>query len=122
MLGDTAVRLTATAAAECLERLGKVLTKRNKPDEAATAFLFGFFRRDYGAAGLAKIADSLTGAELVTAAVVLTLFLPCIAQFLVVWKERGWRMAIGVGACTFVSAIVVGALLSRILGWLRLPL
>ena len=92
------------------------------PSEAATAFMFGFFRRDYGAAGLMKTADSLSGVDLVTAAVVLTLFLPCIAQFLVVWKERGWRMALGIGAITFSSAILVGALLSRILEWTGLRL
>lgn len=61
------------------------------PKEAAVAFLFGFFRRDYGAAGLFDLASSgaLSLRNLVTAAVTLTLFLPCVAQFAVMWKERG---------------------------------
>ncbi len=87
------------------------------PNEAATAFLFGFFRRDYGAAGLMKVAGEggLTGTQIVVACVTLTLFLPCVAQFLIVKKERGWKMAIGMALTTFVVAISVGAGLSRLL-------
>ncbi|MCS7065578.1 MAG: ferrous iron transporter B, partial [Fimbriimonadales bacterium] len=50
------------------------------PSEAAVAFLFGFFRRDYGAAGLYQLheRDALTGNQLLVAAVVLTLFVPCV--------------------------------------------
>ena len=63
------------------------------PDEAAVAFLFGFFRRDYGAAGLYDLHGRglLTGNQLPVAAVTLTLFLPCVAQFLIMKKERGWK-------------------------------
>ncbi len=43
------------------------------PPIAADVFLFGFFRRDYGAAGLYGMYDSglLTGLQLVVAAVTL---------------------------------------------------
>ena len=55
------------------------------PKETATAFLFGFFRRDYGAAGLydLKKAGVLHGIPLVVSVITLALFLPCIAQFFV---------------------------------------
>jgi len=68
------------------------------PDEAARIFLFGFFRRDYGAAGLYDLnkAGALSGVQLVVAAVALTLFLPCIAQFLMNIKERGLKTALGI--------------------------
>lgn len=61
------------------------------PQEAAEAFLLGFFRRDYGAAGLYDLAGSglLTARQLLVAAVTLTLFVPCLAQVLVMVKERG---------------------------------
>lgn len=87
------------------------------PNEAATAFLFGFFRRDYGAAGLMKVSGEggLNGTQLVVACVTLTLFLPCIAQFMVMRKERGWKMAVGMAFTTFAVAILVGATLSRLL-------
>lgn len=68
------------------------------PVEAAKAFLFGFFRRDYGAAGLYDLAahGKLDGVQLVVSCVALTLFLPCIAQFLMNIKERGWKMGIAI--------------------------
>jgi len=93
------------------------------PIESAEVFLFGFFRRDYGAAGLDKLASehSLTPPQMLVIAVTITLFLPCIAQFLVVRKERGWGMAVGMLAFTLFFATLVGTLLARILmstGWL----
>jgi ferrous iron transport protein B len=78
------------------------------PDQAAVAFLFGFFRRDYGAAGLFDIHRQglLTGNQLAVAAITLTLFLPCIAQFLIMKKEQGLRVTLLVAA--FVLAVALG--------------
>jgi ferrous iron transport protein B len=83
------------------------------PDEAAVAFLFGFFRRDYGAAGLYDLRGVMTGAQITVAAVTLTLFLPCIAQFSVMLKERGWKTALAVTGFIFPFAFVIGWLLSK---------
>jgi ferrous iron transport protein B len=93
------------------------------PKEAAEVFLFGFFRRDYGAAGLDKMtkAHAMSGAQILVIAVTITLFLPCVAQFLIVKKERGMRMAIGMLAFTICFATLVGAGLALVLrttGWL----
>ena len=61
------------------------------PSELAAVFLLGFFRRDYGAAGLYDLSNSgaLAEKQLLVAAVALTLFLPCVAQLIVMFKERG---------------------------------
>ena len=87
------------------------------PDKTAVAFLFGFFRRDYGAAGLKVMHDAhaLVGNQLVVAAVMMTLFLPCIAQFLIMKKERGWRMTLAVSAFIVVFAYGVGWLVHSVL-------
>ncbi len=87
------------------------------PDESATAFLFGFFRRDYGAAGLYHLQENgvLTGRQLLVSAVTLTLFLPCIAQFLMMKKERGTKTALAISAIIFPFAITVGAVMNLIL-------
>jgi len=87
------------------------------PSETAVAFIFGFFRRDYGAAVLFDLARQgvLSGTSLLVAAVTLTLFVPCIAQFAVMVKERGWRTALAIGAFIFPFAFSVGALLNLIL-------
>ena len=86
------------------------------PAAAAPAFLYGFFRRDFGAAGLYDLAraGALGPAALTTAAVTITLFVPCIAQFLVMRRERGLRTAVAVLASATVVAFVVGGAV----GWL----
>lgn len=86
------------------------------PAETAAVFLFGFFRRDYGAAGLYDL--SQTGAldpiQLTVAAVTLTLFIPCVAQFLMMWKERGPKTALGMLAFITPFAFGVGFLLNLV--------
>ncbi len=78
------------------------------PDKAAVSFLFGFFRRDYGVAGFydMKKMGLLTGNQLVIASVTLTLFVPCVAQFLMNIKERG--MWVGLGLSLFVLLFSFG--------------
>jgi ferrous iron transport protein B len=94
------------------------------PKETAVAFLFGFFRRDYGAAGLYDLhnAGVLSGVPLVVAAVTLTLFVPCIAQFMITAKERGWRTAIAMALFIFPYAFFMGWLVHLILTKLGVPL
>jgi ferrous iron transport protein B len=91
------------------------------PHEAAVAFLFGFFRRDYGAAGLYDLQKSggLTLHQLIVAAITLTLFLPCIAQFLVMQKERGTKATLWISGGVFVTAFTVGYLTHLVLLWAR---
>jgi ferrous iron transport protein B len=87
------------------------------PDQAAVAFLFGFFRRDYGAAGLydMKSAGALSPNQLCVAAITMTLFLPCFAQLIVNVKERGWRMAAGMSVFILFFSFGVGYLVNLFL-------
>lgn len=87
------------------------------PPEAAKAFLFGFFRRDYGVAGLYDIQKGvgLTGPQLVVAAVALTLFLPCIAHFLMTIKEKGLKTSLAISAAVLVIAFGTAFVLSHIM-------
>jgi ferrous iron transport protein B len=87
------------------------------PPEAGTAFLFGFFRRDYGAAGLFDLARSglLSPRQLTVSAVTLTLFIPCVAQLAVMVKERGWKAAVGIVGFVFTFAFLVGFALNALL-------
>jgi len=92
------------------------------PSDAAVAFIFGFFRRDYGAAGLYDLQTKglLDARQLTVAAVTLTLFIPCIAQFLMMLKERGVRVSLLI--FFFVSFVAFGSgyLLNQLLMVTRL--
>ena len=94
------------------------------PEGASHAFLYGFFRRDFGAAGLFDLAREglLKGNSLLVAGVVMTLFVPCVAQFAVTWKERGKAMAIGMALFIFPFAFLVGFLVNTILNILGVAL
>jgi ferrous iron transport protein B len=54
------------------------------------------------------------------AAVTLTLFVPCVAQFLMMIRERGWKVALGMFAFITPFAFGAGWVLNHILrglGW-----
>ncbi len=87
------------------------------PAEASVAFVLGFFRRDYGAAGLYDLQTQglLDPRQLVVAAVVLTIFVPCVAQFIIMVKERGTKVAIAILLFVSVTAFVSGYLLNQLI-------
>ncbi len=92
------------------------------PAEAATAFMMGFFRRDFGATGLFLIAGDglLSPLQIVVSMTTITLFVPCVASVLMIAKERGAKTAAAVTALVFPLAILIGGLLGRVLefvGW-----
>lgn len=91
------------------------------PEETGVAFLFGFLRRDYGAAGLYDMRNSLSAAQTLVAVVTMTLFIPCLAQFVVAIKERGWKVALGMALFIFPFALLVGWLVSVVLRALGVP-
>jgi len=79
------------------------------PRETAAAFVVGFLRRDFGAAGLFELArhGRLTPEQIVVSMVTITLFIPCIANFFMIVKERGWKTALAIAA--FITPFALGA-------------
>ena len=94
------------------------------PRETAEAFVVGFLRRDFGVAGLYRMATEgrLDPVQIVVAAVTITLFIPCIANFFMIVKERGWRTGLAVAAFIFPFALGVGAALNLVLRSMGLAL
>lgn len=94
------------------------------PAQAAVSFLFGFFRRDYGAAGLYDLKKQglLSANQLVVACVTLTLFLPCIAQLLMNIKERGLRMGMAMSVFILIFSFSIGYLVNFSLNLLGIKL
>ncbi|MCL6634358.1 MAG: ferrous iron transport protein B [Peptococcaceae bacterium] len=84
------------------------------PREAATAFIMGIVRRDFGAAGLTDMA--LTPVQTVAALITITLFVPCIASILIIFKERSRREAAMIWGASWVVAFLVGGIVSQVYG------
>lgn len=112
-----------TGALAGLERAARpvVVGLLDLPADAAGAFLLGFLRRDYAAAGLfthyrpSIEAGTLTRTmeiEIVVALVTVTLFLPCIANFIMLLKERGARVGMAIAAFVVPFAFGTGALVN----------
>lgn len=92
------------------------------PEEATQSFIVGFLRRDYGAASLFILARQgvLDPVQIITALVTITLFMPCIANFFVVIKEHGLKIALAMGVFILPFALLVGGAVNHILrgiGW-----
>jgi len=68
-------------------------------------------------AGLYDInkAGMLTGVQLVVATVFLTLFLPCVAQFLITVKERGWKTGVGISVFILFFSFALAYTVNKIL-------
>jgi ferrous iron transport protein B len=92
------------------------------PKETTAAFIIGFLRRDYGAAGLYALAQKgvLDKIQIFVSLIVITLFVPCIAQFFVTVKERGLKNALLIAGFVFVFAFLAGGLLNHLLRYLIL--
>jgi ferrous iron transport protein B len=96
------------------------------PRQAASAFILGFLRRDYAAAGLFLHYEPFVKAgtmtrsmeiEVVVALVTITLFIPCIANFFMMVKERGWRTGLAIAAFILPFSVGVGTVLNLIMRW-----
>ena len=92
------------------------------PAEMANAFLVGFMRRDFGAV---YILDAATGVDAVlgphqilVAMVTITLFMPCIANFMVIAHEHGMKTALRMAAFIFPFAFFVGGVIHWSGRWL----
>jgi len=92
------------------------------PTQATDAFVMGFLRRDFGAAGLFALMEkgAMSPRQALVSCVVITLFIPCVANFLMSVKELGWKTGLAIAAFVFPFAVAVGGALNyvlRVTGW-----
>ncbi len=87
------------------------------PAKTTESFILGFLRRDYGAAGLFVMAQQglLNPVQTVVSLVTITLFVPCLANFFMIIKERGVMTALWIIGIVFPVAILFGGLLNWVL-------
>jgi len=111
---------------QAIARLGEPLVTGwlGLPREMANAFLIGFLRRDFGAV---YILDASTGPvpllgplQIFVSMVTITLFMPCVANFLMIAKEHGLRTAWAMAGFIFPFAFLVGGVINQIGRWLSI--
>jgi len=83
------------------------------PSDAATALIIGFLRKDVGIGMFAPL--DMTAAQLVVASVVLAMYFPCVATFMVMLKELGVLGTLKSVALRLVAALLVGTALHFLL-------
>lgn len=83
------------------------------PKESVTAIVIGFLRKD-AALGMLAL-STLTAKQMVIGSVVLTMFFPCIATFVVLLRELGLKDFLKSAAIMIASALIAGGLLNIIL-------
>lgn len=82
------------------------------PPAAIAALLIGFLRKDVAVGMLAPLGLSM--GQLITASVVLTMYFPCVATFVVLTRELGFRDMLKSAIIMVVSAFFVGWILNLI--------
>mgnify|MGYP000874342113 FL=1 len=85
------------------------------PKEASAAFVMGFLRRDFGATGLFALAHSLDPIQAVVGMITITLFIPCFASLMMMVKEQGSKVALGMVAVIVPFAFFIGGLFNIVL-------
>lgn len=94
------------------------------PAQFSDVFVMGLIRRDFasvgllGMAGLEDSARTLSDLQILTASIVVTLFVPCIAALIVIFKERGIKEAVILWLSTFTISVAAGAVVARTFGFL----
>ena len=81
------------------------------PREAATAFIMGMIRRDFGAAGLTDL--PLEPAQVLVSLITITLFVPCIASMIVILKERGNKEGTIIWLGSWIAAFIIGGIVAH---------
>jgi ferrous iron transport protein B len=96
------------------------------PVETTSGFILGFLRRDYAVVSIFKALEEKAGNltidpnQLIVALVVITLFVPCLANFFVMIKERGVKTGFLMLSFILPFSFLVGGVLRYILQWLSI--
>lgn len=109
-----------------LSRIGEPLVTGwlGLPPETSAAFLIGFLRRDFGAVYLLDASTGphplLTPHQIFVSMVTITLFMPCIANFLMIAREHSLKTAWAMAGFIFPFAFLVGGIIHHLGIWLNL--
>jgi len=80
------------------------------PKEAIVPLLLGIARKEMGAGMFASL--TLTTKQLVSGCVILSMFFPCIATIVVLFRELGWKDALKSSLIMLAAVIVTGTVIN----------
>jgi ferrous iron transport protein B len=83
------------------------------PREAVGALIIGFLRKDVAVGMLLPLGLNL--GQLIIASVVLAMYFPCVATFVILLKEMGVKDMLKTASIMIVSSLIVGGILNLIL-------
>jgi ferrous iron transporter FeoB len=83
------------------------------PPQASVVFIMGIIRRDFGAAGLSHMV--LTSPQMLVALITITLFVPCVASIIMIFKERSKPEATAIWLGSFAIAFLIGGVLAQLI-------
>ena len=92
------------------------------PAMTGILLLFGILRKELILVMLATLysttnfADVLNPVQMITLAMVSMFYIPCIATIAALWKEFGWKRALGISVFEILFAIILAGVISKILG------
>ena len=98
-----------------------VVNVLNLPAVFANIFVMGLIRRDFASVGLLGMAGLgghkavMSQVQIVVSAVVVTLYVPCLAALIVMYKEREFKTTSFIWIGTLFVSLIVGSILARIL-------
>jgi len=84
------------------------------PESAVRVFMKTIIRREVGAVELDLLAADFSNLQLVVSLLTMTLLIPCVNTLVVLFKERGARVASATLAGIFVYALLAGGLVNHV--------
>ncbi len=81
------------------------------PAETSLVFIMGIIRRDFGAAGLSSMI--LSNGQMLVALITITLFVPCVASIMMIFKERSKLEASSIWIGSLAIAFLIGGVLAQ---------
>jgi ferrous iron transport protein B len=82
------------------------------PKDAIVPLLLGILRKEMGAGMFAPL--DLTTKQLVSGCVILSMFFPCVATFVVLLRELGWKDTLKATAIMLVAVVATGAAINAL--------
>jgi len=82
------------------------------PEKSVQVFIKTMIRRESGAAELEHLHMVYTNLQLVVNLLVMTFVAPCINSFIVLFKERGFKVGLAINVAVFLYAVLLGSIVN----------